>query len=110
MSEKIYLHSLLKIHDSPLNIENLLLSHEPLDDIPEGYLNICGHIHPGITLRTPTKQKLSLPVFYFSKNTLILPSFGNFTGKFMIQPKTEDLVWGVSENLVFPILSPPGVG
>jgi len=110
MREKIYLSSLLKIHDSPLKIDNLLLSHEPLDDIPEGYLNICGHIHPGIALRTTTKQKIRIPVFYFSENTLILPSFGNFTGKFMIQPKAEDLVWGVSENLVFPILSPPGIG
>lgn len=110
MREKIYLRSLLKIHDSPLKIDNLLLSHEPLDVIPEGYLNICGHIHPGIAIRTTTKQKIRIPVFYFSKNTLILPSFGNFTGKFMIQPKAEDLVWGVSENLVFPILSPPGVG
>ena len=110
MLEKIYLHSSLIIQDSPVKIENLLFSHEPMEEIPEGYLNICGHLHPGIALKTATKQKLRLPVFYFSKNTLILPSFGNFTGKFMIQPKAEDLVWGVSENLVFPILSPPGVG
>ena len=110
MSEKIYLNTFLNFHDSPIKIENLLLSHEPLDVIPEGCLNICGHIHPGIALRTPTKQKLRLPVFYFSKNILILPSFGNFTGKFMIQPKPEDLIWGISENLVFPILSPPVIG
>lgn len=32
-----------------INSEKIILSHEPVDFIPEGYTNIHGHVHGGIT-------------------------------------------------------------
>jgi len=33
------------VMSQPHQIENILLSHRPMEDVPEGYVNIHGHIH-----------------------------------------------------------------
>lgn len=60
--------------------DRLLLSHEPLAEVPGGLLNIYGHIHPGYLLRGKGKQALHLPCFVKEMNSLLLPAFGAFTG------------------------------
>lgn len=43
---------------------------------------ISGHIHPGVVLQLPSRQRLKFPCFVVSKRqgVLILPAFSRFTG------------------------------
>lgn len=106
----LYTQSILEVHPKPLVTDPFVLSHEPMEQIPDGLLNICGHLHPGILLRGPAKQSLRIPCFHYRKGQLILPSFGNFTGIALMEQKKTDLIWGVTEKQVIPILSAPSIG
>jgi uncharacterized protein len=99
----------LKIHAHPIVLGPLLLAHEPTPP-PEGMLTICGHIHPGILLKGKAKQRVRIPCFHYSENVLILPSFGNFTGLSLIKGEKNDFIWGIIEDRLIPILSPPVIG
>ncbi len=99
----------LQVYRNAVILESFLLSHEPTIP-PPGLLNICGHIHPGILLKGKAKQTVRIPCFYYSEEILVLPSFGNFTGLFLINGKKSDYVWGVAEERVIPILSPAIIG
>lgn len=106
----LYRQSILKIHGKPLRLASFVLSHEPLEIVPDELLNICGHLHPGILLRGPAKQSLRIPCYHYRERRLILPSFGNFTGLALMEKKKNDLIWGVTEKQVIPILSAPSIG
>jgi DNA ligase-associated metallophosphoesterase len=107
-SEK-YLDSRLIVHTHPVTLGVLLLSHEPTSP-PSGFLNVCGHIHPGILLKGRAKQRIRIPCFHYSENVLVLPSFGNFTGLALIEVQKNDGIWGIAEDRLIPILSPPVIG
>ena len=104
-----YRDSSLQVYRNAVVLESFLLSHEPTTP-PPGLLNICGHIHPGILLKGKAKQSVRIPCFHYSEDILVLPSFGNFTGLFLINGKKTDYVWGVAEERVIPILSPAVIG
>lgn len=106
----LYGQSVMKVHQEPLIIESFALSHEPIENSEGGHLNVCGHIHPGIFLRGKARQSVRIPCFYWSSHTLILPSFGNFTGLALISRKEKDKVWGISGEKVIPILSGTSIG
>ena len=57
---------------------NLLFSHENIDSSEE--FVISGHLHPGISINTPTKRNMRFPCYILTDNTLILPAFSSFTG------------------------------
>ena len=107
-SEK-YKDSRLMVHTHPITLGALLLSHEPTLP-PSGFLNVCGHIHPGILLKGKAKQRISIPCFHYSENVLVLPSFGNFTGLALIKGQKNDGVWGIADDRLIPILSPSVIG
>ncbi len=104
LSPIAYQKSSFKIHIEPVTIGKLLLSHEPLDSIPEGYLNLCGHIHPGIRLVGKGRQSIRIPCFHLRSNQLTLPAFGEFTGLALIKPKTGDQIFGVAQKKIIQIL------
>lgn len=104
-----YQKSKLQVHAQSVILESLLLSHEPITP-PKGMLTVCGHIHPGILLKGKAKQAVRIPCFHFSENKLVLPSFGNFTGLFLVNAKKTDFIWGVTDERVIPILSPTVIG
>ena len=106
----LYSQSILHVHEKPLVMNPFVFSHEPMEQVPDGLLNICGHLHPGIVLRGPAKQSLRIPCFHYRDHRLILPSFGNFTGIALMEQKKNDLIWGVTEKQVIPILSAPSIG
>ncbi len=89
------------MHRDELVINNFLLTHEPMPGVPEGFYNLCGHIHPAVTLRGSGKQSVTLPCFYFTKNQGILPAFGSFTGTARIVPAKEDRVYAIANNRIF---------
>jgi DNA ligase-associated metallophosphoesterase len=106
----IYAQSLLNIHEKPMVTGPFTFSHEPLEQPAGDSLNVCGHIHPGIVLRGKARQTVKTPCFFWTGNTLILPSFGNFTGLALVQVKEEDKVWIISGQKVIPILSRSSIG
>lgn len=106
----IYAKSIFQIHEEPFQWGSFLLSHEPMENVPEDLLNVCGHIHPGIFLRGKARQSIRVPCFYKSKNLLILPSFGNFTGFALVNPKEKDQIWAIAGEKVIPVLSGTSIG
>ncbi|WP_224487742.1 ligase-associated DNA damage response endonuclease PdeM [Robertkochia flava] len=79
-------------------IGSFLLTHEPCEKT--AYFNICGHIHPGIRLKGPGRQTLKLPCFFQKEKQLILPAFGEFTGKYIMSPDKTDRVFAVTPEEV----------
>ena len=60
--------------------KHLILTHAPLGTVEEEKLNIVGHIHPGVLIKTKGRQSYRLPCFYHQGQCLILPAFGRLTG------------------------------
>jgi metallophosphoesterase superfamily enzyme len=83
-----------------------LMRHHPLqpDELQtaEGYV-LCGHIHPGVSLRGKGRQSLTLPCFAFGKRQAVLPSFGRFTGKVSMQHGQGDKIFGVLKDKVIEV-------
>jgi DNA ligase-associated metallophosphoesterase len=92
-------HLPLNIHTDTLQIGNLLLSHEP--ESQSQMLNICGHIHPCVRIRTKLDD-LRLPCFYLNQtqNVLTLPSFGEFTGGYEMPLKRGAIAYAIVENQI----------
>ncbi|UBF25277.1 ligase-associated DNA damage response endonuclease PdeM [Kovacikia minuta CCNUW1] len=84
-----------------IQFERLLLSHEPTPK--QNYLNICGHVHPCIRIRTRLDQ-LRLPCFYFDRDQmlLMLPSFGEFTGGYEVQLKPGSTAYAIADSSIIP--------
>ena len=90
----------ITLHPENFQLNNLLFTHEPLEEIPEGVYNIAGHIHPGVHLRGAGKQSVTLPCFFVKGNQCILPAFGAFTGLASVQPKVGDKIFVVANGKV----------
>lgn len=86
-----------------LHLGPFLFSHHPIkvQDMsdPELYV-ICGHIHPGVTLRGKGRQMLTLPCFHFGAKQAIIPAFGKFTGKVCVKNIRGDKIFAVADNKV----------
>ncbi len=101
LSDEIYKNSCFVIHEGPIALSNLILSHEPMEKIAKGHLNICGHIHPGIRLNGRAKKSIKLPCFYLEPGQLVLPAFGHFTGLAVVSPSEEAEIYGIGpESLI----------
>lgn len=87
--EKFNIH----VFDEPYAIGPLLLSHHPMEGVPDACYNLAGHVHPSIRLRGKARQSVRLPCFYFSDQNGLLPAFGKFTGTAVIRPKKTDRVF-----------------
>ncbi|ERM81836.1 hypothetical protein P872_08860 [Rhodonellum psychrophilum GCM71 = DSM 17998] len=103
LSDACYRSSLWIIHEEPLVLGNLILSHEPLSAIPEGKFNLCGHIHPGIALHGKGRQRLMLPCFFANPHQMVLPAFGRFTGLASMKCTKTDQAFVITDKNVIPI-------
>lgn len=102
MSELQYERCQLEVFEQ-LELGPFLLTHEPLEEIPENQYNIAGHIHPGVKLRGKGRQSLILPCFYFGKEQAILPAFGAFTGFVKVKVFKGDHVFVIAEQRIIKI-------
>lgn len=68
--------------------------------------SLSGHTHPVISLKGLRKRSARVPVFWLRQHGLVLPSFGLFTGGYLISPVTGERVFAVSPDKVvpFPVL------
>ncbi len=99
-------YSFLQLHTVPLAIPPFILTHEPLPaNHPTELYNLCGHIHPGITLRGRARQSVKAPCFYFGERVGILPAFGNFTGmaKATAISGSTSHIFAISSDSVIPL-------
>lgn len=72
--------------------ENLRVIHDPADATGD-HLHLCGHLHPVVKIRDGKRTSLRLPCFLLRRNTLVLPSFGSFTGGAIIHPAPGDRIF-----------------
>jgi len=103
LSDYQYLKHQLIIHENPIEINNLLISHEPLDTFDADLYNLAGHIHPGVRLRGRGRQGIKLPCFLFGENQGLLPAFGAFTGLANQKPIKGDKVFVVVEGEIIAV-------
>lgn len=101
LPNKAYQDAGLKVGESPFALPPFQLSHEPFQAPLEEATNLCGHIHPAVKLRGGARQRLKLPCFYHTRNQLILPAFGQFTGTAFVEPVDGEDVYPVGEGQVF---------
>lgn len=105
LNDKFYKELNFELHDT-LNFGPFLFSHEPLKPaklLDTGAYVICGHIHPGVTLKGSGRQFLSLPCFHFGEKQAIVPAFGKFTGKMCVKNLKGDRVFAVANSKVISI-------
>ncbi len=82
-------------------LDDFLLTHHPEER--DGLFNFCGHIHPAIKLKGFGRQNLRLSCFFKTKNQLILPAFGEFTGTYTLKPTKKDEVYVIVEDKVVKV-------
>ena len=103
LSKQQYIRNRIRIHDEPLLEFPFMLSHHPLESVPDNHYNLAGHLHPGAQLKGKAKQSVTLPCFHFGERVGILPSFGSFTGLARIKPKKNDQVYVIAENTIIKV-------
>ena len=85
-----------------LVIDEFLLTHHPTET--NQVFNFCGHVHPGIKLKDLGRQSMKLPCFFRKGNQMILPAFGEFTGKYFLQPEENDQIYAIAKDKVIQVL------
>lgn len=83
--------------DEPYALAPFSFCHHPDIGAP-GYA-LAGHIHPTYLLSTRF-DSLRLPCFVVGAERMILPSFGAFTGGFLIRPEPLDAIYVSSGEAV----------
>ena len=84
-----------------IEVGNFLLTHEPC--LRNGLFNISGHIHPAVRLRGKGRQSLRLPCFFKTKDQMIVPAFGQFTGSHVMPVSKNDEVYACTKSEVLKI-------
>jgi DNA ligase-associated metallophosphoesterase len=98
--------------------QDLLFTHEPDDHFPtlsnaaqqddsSAPFRFCGHLHPGVKIRSTGRQILTLPCFFETKDHLMLPAFGEFTGLHHMNVPNDCEAYIVTEDRVIPHASLP---
>lgn len=82
-------------------------AHEPIGDgardgvgIPAGVPLLCGHLHPGVSLRDPMGRRLRAACFWVRGSTMVLPAFGRFTGMHGVRAREGDRVFAAGPGVV----------
>jgi DNA ligase-associated metallophosphoesterase len=103
--DKHYLELNVDLHERLLMAPFMMLHHpqDPEQLIAAGGYVLCGHIHPGVSLKGKGRQSITLPCFAFGKQQAILPSFGKFTGKISMQHAKNDHIFGVLSDKVIKV-------
>ncbi|MDO5510300.1 MAG: ligase-associated DNA damage response endonuclease PdeM [Weeksellaceae bacterium] len=78
LSSDLYTNFDLNLVDELQISSHIIVRHEPTETSTA--FVICGHIHPGIALRGPSRQGFKLPAFLLNSQELVLPAFSRFTG------------------------------
>lgn len=99
-------HGLDQVCDS-LTEPPFFFSHESSEIAAGNLHNMAGHLHPAVVMSGKGRQSGVFPCFWFTKKFSLLPAFGNFTGKAIIQPAQTDRVFIIFGNTVNEIVPSP---
>ena len=69
-----------------------LIVHDPAD-VPAARPAVCAHWHPVARIADGKRTSLRLPCFLLRGTTLVLPSFGTFTGGAIVDREKDDRVF-----------------
>jgi DNA ligase-associated metallophosphoesterase len=84
--------------DGPVVEPPFVFTHHPgLSD--DGYV-LGGHLHPGVDLVGPARQRERLPCFWLGAGGGVLPAFGDFTGLWPVTPAHGDRVFVIAGSQV----------
>jgi len=97
--EKFNLECFHKLAVSPFTF----IHDVPIKESDTKEIFVGGHIHPSIRFKGKGRQSLKTPCFYFSKNKILLPAFGSFTGTHNIKPTKKDLVFPILDGNVIDL-------
>ncbi len=84
--------------DDPAFVPPFVLRHQPASS-PAGY-TLAGHVHPGVVLAGPGRQRERLPCFLFGGDVAVLPAFGSFTGLGIVEAEPGDRLFVVADDEV----------
>ncbi|WP_194722933.1 ligase-associated DNA damage response endonuclease PdeM [Noviherbaspirillum malthae] len=90
----------MDIVDEPFCIGPFACCHHP-EPRAEGYV-LAGHVHPVYRLAAGG-DSLRLPCFLFGDGYAVLPSFGAFTGGYLVMPKEGERLFVAAEDAVFEV-------
>ena len=82
-----------------LDLDGWCIIHDPAD-APADRPSIVGHLHPAIKIPDGKRSSLRLPCFWLRGNSLVLPSFGSFTGGQVIHPLPGQRIFTVLRDQV----------
>ena len=104
LTEEIWEKStVIQQKDQLILAEGLVLSHEPIADLPEHMFNLVGHIHPGCVIETKGRQSFRLPCFYLKNKRLVLPAFGKYTGLHIISKEVDTQIFAIVNDAVIEV-------
>lgn len=75
---------------------------DSMEPMADPRFSMSGHIHPAAALRGLRKRSSRVPAFWLRKRGLVLPSFGSFTGGYLVQPGSGEQLFAVSPERVVP--------
>jgi metallophosphoesterase superfamily enzyme len=70
--------------------------HEPATEINVSNRNlftVAGHLHPTVSIRSPSGDRLADRCFVAEPSVLVLPAFGSFTGGHRVEPTADMRLW-----------------
>jgi DNA ligase-associated metallophosphoesterase len=74
-----------------------------LDNADGRHYYFSGHVHPGVVLKTGSRQSICLPCYYFTAQYAVLPAFSAFTGMYPVAAKKQDDVFAIMKDNVMRI-------
>ena len=91
----------MEVVTEPYLIDDFALQHIPKPHITHHV--IAGHIHPTYRLLGKGRQSLILPCFHHESALTLLPSFGDFTGGFVMDKKLNTKIFVTDSQCIWPV-------
>lgn len=98
-----YCYDNLQVHEKEFYAAPFTFVHHPKEQFRSGEFVMAGHIHPVVKLYDRIGHSFRFPCYHFSKQQLVLPSFGYFTGGYAIQPEEKDRVIAVVKDQLMDV-------
>jgi len=94
------------LDEPPLRFVHIAAAATADDDeaMPLGIgLVVAGHVHPRVTLRGPSGDRLADRCFHLDERILTLPAFGSFTGGHAVEITDSGRVWLARDDAVLDV-------
>lgn len=105
LKDQYYNDATIQVEDL-LQLENFSFIHDINDataDDEEAPFYFSGHLHPAICVGGGSRQSITLPCFYFTKQFAVLPAFSVFSGYGIVRPKKGDKVFAIANHSILQL-------